>query len=631
MMKRLFSPAYNFLSLNYWLGEIDSRPLAVFRIFFAGLLFKDAIFHLPLAYWFYSNEGLLPLNTLHTVARLERFSLMDALPHTWMAIAFFLLWALVNLFLLVGYRARLMAIINFVMILSIHERNIYVLSGADTTMRVLSFWAMFLPLGQYYSVDAVRSRWSRYGRSHALEDLRVSSVSQMAFAFPVRLTQLQIAIIYIFTFVLKLPGEIWRRGEALFYAFQLRTLTLPTADWLLAYAPDWVLKLMSYTALVTEGLFVPLVFLPIAQPYLRLLGLFLGMMLHLGIAVTMAIQDFSLVMMISYSTLYEPRWIVFADKSLRRKQTPSIIAQPTQNSPLWLLLAMTRDNEIQVENSDIVEQNAPEENSSPVPAYDAWQIKDAITGEIFSGKAAWRRAVGHLALSKTWGWMVRFAFIRRAIWFMISRFVQREQPPTPAPDASTLNLSRQPNWAARTVLFAVLSTMMFSIVWWNLTGVQVHENGAMLDVDPVPRDLGRAVWYTGMWQHWGMFSPYPSVVDGWIEINGQFEDFTQFDLLTGQRPAIEMPRYFWGPVARWKKFEENMNRDRVQILLSAWGAYYCNLYNNQYALPFGRRLATLDIVWRYRDSYPPGAETLPYQEVILWHHWCYEQYAPTDQ
>jgi hypothetical protein len=637
-MKRIFSPAYNFFSANYWLGEIDSRPIAVFRIFFAALLFKDALFHLPLAYWFYSNEGIFPVNTLHSISRLERFSLMDALPYTWMAIVFFLLWALVNLLLLVGYRTRLMAVLNFVMILSIHERNIYVLSGADTTLRVLSFWTMFLPLGQYYSIDAVRKRWARYARSHVLENLRVSPLPQTAFAFPVRLVQLQIAIIYIFTFVLKLPGEIWRRGEALFYAFQLRTLTLPTADWLSVNAPDWLLKVMTYTALVSEGAFVPLVFSPIGQPLFRMLGLFLGTMLHLGIAVTMAIQDFSLVMIISYFTLYEARWIVFLDKKLRFKRNQSAIAQPPITSPLWLLLAMTRSDEIQVEainvaDNDIevndVENNSSEENPSPTPAYDSWQIKDTVSGEVFVGAAAWKQAAGHLTLSRLWAWTIQFSFVRRVIWLMTSRFVERETPPAPVSNSAVGSPRQHYHLAGRVALFASLSTLMLGVFWWNLTGVQVNENGAMLNVAPVPRDLGRVIWYTGMWQHWGMFSPYPSVVDGWIEINGQFEDYTAFNLLTGQLPAVELPRYFWGPVARWKKFEENMNRDRIQVLLTAWGAYYCNFYNNQIGLAFGRRLATLDIVWRYRDSYPPGAQTLPYQEVTLWHHWCYDQYAPT--
>ncbi|MFN8375660.1 MAG: hypothetical protein U0694_22670 [Anaerolineae bacterium] len=620
-MRRFFPPFYNFLSFDYWFGEIDSRPLAIFRIFFAALLLKDALFHLPLAYWFYSNDGLFPLPTMHSVARFDRFSLMDAMPYTWMAVAFFVLWALVNLCLLLGYRTRLMAVLNFVIIVSVHERNIYVLSGADTTLRVLSFWAMFLPMGQYYSLDALRKRWSHFARSHVLNDLRVSTAPQTAFAFPLRLVQLQVGLIYVFTFVLKLPGQIWQRGEALFYAFQLRTLTLPTADWLLLNAPDWLLKLGSYAALVIEGAFVPLVFSPVGQPVLRMLGLLLGMMLHLGIAVTMAIQDFSLVMMISYFTLYEARWIVWLDNKLRSKRTPLAIAQPAADSPLWLLLAVTRADEIRVEPLDT-------ESSAP-PAYDAWQVKDLTSDALFSGSEAWQQAAGHLPLSRLWRWVLRFHLVRRLIWVASRRLVVRDAPPTPVEQGVELLKTRRPNWIGRVIMFALLSTMLFSVAWWNLGNVEVDELGTPLPIDRIPYDLSRPIWYTGMWQHWGMFSPYPSVVDGWIEIPGYFEDYTMFDLRTGERPALEMPRYYWGPVARWKKFEENMNRDRLQALLSQWGAYYCNLYNTQLGLPFGRRLATLDIIWRYRDSYPPGTGLLPYQEEVLWHHWCYDQYAPT--
>ena len=163
----------NTLHAKYWFGRVDSRPLSVFRIFFAGLLLKNAIYSIPLATAFYSDAGYVPRSALWDgLARTDRFSIMDAMPYSWMAIVFFSIWAGVALSLLVGNRTKLMAIVNFVIVLSVHERNVYVLNGADTVIRALSFWMLFLPLGDYYSVDALRKRLSLYRGSRNIKALR---------------------------------------------------------------------------------------------------------------------------------------------------------------------------------------------------------------------------------------------------------------------------------------------------------------------------------------------------------------------------------------------------------------------------------------------------------------------------
>ena len=200
----------NTLHAKYWFGKVDSRPLSVFRIFFAGLLLKNAIYSIPLATEFYSDAGYVPRSALWDgLVRTTRFSIMDAMPYSWMAILFFGTWAAIALCLLVGYRTKLMVIINFVIVLSVHERNVYVLNGADTVIRVLSFWMLFLPLGDYYSIDALRKRLSLYRRSRNIQDLRAKGNVGTTFSFPLRILQLQVAIIYLFSFIEKLPGDAW--------------------------------------------------------------------------------------------------------------------------------------------------------------------------------------------------------------------------------------------------------------------------------------------------------------------------------------------------------------------------------------------------------------------------------------
>jgi hypothetical protein len=66
----------NTLHAKYWFGRVDSRPLSVFRIFFAGLLLKNAIYSIPLATEFYSDAGYVPRSALWDgLARTDRFPL----------------------------------------------------------------------------------------------------------------------------------------------------------------------------------------------------------------------------------------------------------------------------------------------------------------------------------------------------------------------------------------------------------------------------------------------------------------------------------------------------------------------------------------------------------------------------
>jgi hypothetical protein len=429
---------------------------------------------------------------------------MDAIASDWLAVIFFIAWAAVTVALLLGYRTRLMTILNFLCVLSIHERNVYILTSADTMMRVLSFWAMFVPLGQHYSVDARRAAHLPPGRPTT------------AFALPVRLMQLQVALVYLSTAILK-SDDIWWQGKAIHYALQLQSITLPTSDWVLTFSPDWLLKLLTYQTLVTEYAFFFLVFAPLAQPYLRGLGLALGAALHIGIGLTLAIPDFSIIMMISYLIFFDPIWINWLERRISKRPG-----------------------------------GEPPPPGTPV-----------VRG---GGRKARLTQIG---------------------------------------------------------LSIGLLTCMVGILWWNRNTLTLTGKYGSY---PMPAWLDGLMEYSGLWQGWAMFAPYPSLIDGWIVIPGKFEDGRTFDLRTGLAPADDMPRIYFGPDMRWKKYEENINRDRNAKLLQAWAVYYCRQYNTVEALPRGQRLATLEIHLRFRHSYEPGQSPGPYSDELLWKHWCYDQY-----
>ena len=205
----LSSSEYNFLHPAYWFGDADARPLALFRIAFAALMLKEAIYHIFVAEIWYSDAGMLPLRLLPSVSP-NTSTLMSGLNDTWMATAFFVVWAIIALALLLGWQTRVMSVLNLVLLVSVINRNPLVVTGADSVMQVLAFWSVFLPLGRCYSLDARR---------------RAATRRATTYAFPVRMFQLQIALIYIFTTVSKLQGRTWLNGDALYMALQVRMHT----------------------------------------------------------------------------------------------------------------------------------------------------------------------------------------------------------------------------------------------------------------------------------------------------------------------------------------------------------------------------------------------------------------------
>ncbi len=330
----LSSSESNFLHPAYWFGNVDARPLGLFRIAFAALMLKEAIYHIFVAEMWFSDAGMLPLRLLPRVSPTTP-TLMSGLNETWMAAAFFVVWAVVALLLLIGWQTRVMTVLNLILLVSVINRNQLVVTGADGVMQALAFWGLFLPLGRCYSVDARR---------------RPPNQHPTTYAFPVRMIQIQIALVYIFTTVFKLQGQTWTSGDALYMALQVRMHTFPVAEWMLANVSISVLRTLTYMALLVEGGFVVLVFAPVFQPYLRRAGLIIGVFLHIGIGVVMNVPNFPLVMIISYLLFLDSGLMDWFDTRLQTSETaseatsrlPSPAIQETQRGCQGVLLAIPR-------------------------------------------------------------------------------------------------------------------------------------------------------------------------------------------------------------------------------------------------------------------------------------------------
>jgi hypothetical protein len=284
--------------LSFWVGRLDYRPVAAFRMAFGFFLFYDLCDLLfDLRAWF-SDEGVLPRSAfLGQWARTARFSLLDSFGNVTLAHIYWLITAVAVLCMAIGYRSRLASIASFVLMAGFQERLPPLFDGSDTVIRMLLFWHMVVPSNRVWSVDAI------------LAERRGTPLDRLGPAFGVRLMQLQIAFIYLITACCKIPGHTWQQGDALHYVLHLNHVF--SRSWALSVADNpFLMAVGTYYTLVLEFSFLPLVFFPIPKlnKWTRALAMSMAIAMHIGIAFTVNVGLFSYLMPITMMMFCEPEW-----------------------------------------------------------------------------------------------------------------------------------------------------------------------------------------------------------------------------------------------------------------------------------------------------------------------------------
>ena len=256
--------------------EIDTRSLAAFRTSLGLLILADLALRSRNLRAFYTDFGVLPRTALISTADPLHLSLHVISGNAWGQGLLFLIAGGFAVALTIGYRTSIATIGSWLFLVSLHNRMPEVLNGGDFLLRLLLFWAMFLPLGARWSVDSQHANGQRT-RTH------VRSVAAAALL-------LQVVIMYSTNAAFKLSGDVWLQGEGLEYVFSLGQFTVLLGDVIGSYSA--VLQVLDYLWL---GMIV-LSFLLIVLPGLWRTGfVFLFVTMHPGMLLTMRIDLFPLI------------------------------------------------------------------------------------------------------------------------------------------------------------------------------------------------------------------------------------------------------------------------------------------------------------------------------------------------
>jgi hypothetical protein len=214
--------------------------------------------------------------------------------HT-IGLGLYLLNAVASVLMTVGFRSRLSVPLMFVASAAQAWWNPLPLSGAFEVRSAVLFGLMWADCGGKWSIDSWLA--SRRGVvEHSRGDPRL-------LAWPLYVIRFQVAVIYLSTGLYKLGGVQWRHGTALHYVLNNNAFArFPTPP-----SPEWttLLVLGTYLTLLWELAFPLLV----AFRRTRVPAIGLGIVLHLGMWITMELGPFPWVMLASYLAFLSPSWV----------------------------------------------------------------------------------------------------------------------------------------------------------------------------------------------------------------------------------------------------------------------------------------------------------------------------------
>jgi HTTM domain len=237
---------------NFFHAPCDARVCALVRIGVAVVfLVNFAVLYPDLNRWF-TAEGVLHAETLKDIGSPYAWSLLRSLPDTPLVVHLCFWTAVIhNLLLLAGVLPRLNALCLFLWIYSFQTRNPLIMDGQDTVMRMAVFFLIFIPSDRCWSLTALVRRLLK------LPPRGNAGWSLAAPGWGLRLLQIQTALIFLSTGLMKLGGQEWIDGTAIYYVARLGDFfgRFPVPAW--PFDTPWTVALMTWSVMAAE-LTIPL-------------------------------------------------------------------------------------------------------------------------------------------------------------------------------------------------------------------------------------------------------------------------------------------------------------------------------------------------------------------------------------
>lgn len=580
---------------------IDLRTLALFRIFLSTSIILDLISRSRDLVAHYTDFGVLPRAVLVNQLSDSSFSFHIMNGTAFFQAGLFFFAALIAVFLLIGWKTRFMTIISWLFLISIQNRNVWILSGEDNLLLLLTFWSMFLPLGAKYSIDAALDP------GHDKKPNTFFSVATLAIL-------IQGMSMYFFSAILKSDARWFPDGTAVYYALQLDYLATPFALWFRQF--ETLLTGLTYYVLALEFIGPVLIFSPIFHKQLRFVFMIAFITMHIGFFICLEIGLFPLIS-ITMNLLFMPSWMWNKLANRIKRSSKLVIIWYDGAYDFCLKICHILRVFLLLENVKI----QPAQNNPDIfelmQKHNSWIVEHNNKTEI-----KWSALTFLFGLSyifKALNPILSLQYVR-SIGDRFYEFIGR-------------NRSLFSHVSQRFLPFKAVSVQsgkLQTILVLFFTGFVFVQNLSTIPAIgfQLPYEYRMVRQAFGLYQNWTMFAPYPELDSPWPIIPGKLRDGANVNVYNGE---IGLPDFIKPDVvsaiyesSRWRKFIANMEDQSYTSgpypMLLNYGRYQCRLWNKNTAPP--KQLMTFEIYFNVERTQLPGIPKLLDRRSV-WTHHCF--------
>jgi predicted DCC family thiol-disulfide oxidoreductase YuxK len=607
------------MSLITRIFSLDLRSIALFRVLLGFLLLCDLLLRSFDLSDFYTDAGVLPRHDLLTISNKWYWSLHAAGGELWWQILLFTIAGIAAVALIVGYRSKLVALVSFVLLASLLNRNGLILQGGDQLLVVMCFWSLFLPLGARYSFDASLLPEFQHNPN---SNVRREDIVQSYFSVATIVIVFQVLYLYIFTAIMK-TGDAWLvRFDAAFYAVSLQHFATPIATWIKQFPP--LLGLATRYVIAVEFVAPLLVLCPFFWPWIRLTGLLLLASLHVAFLLMLNIGLFPLIDFMALSLLLPGAAWAMVKKNKQQKPTITrfnSIRLYYEDCGFCLKMCLILRTFLLSTDTEIHPAQQFPKIYSIMEKENSWVVTDEHNQPhihwyamvlLFSARTAFKPIAWIMSFPPLlWAGnkMYRWVANNRGLMGTLShRFVPYR------------NL---------TVKSTIVGSLTAAFMFYVITSYNVYSLPQVKQ--SMPAHVYQIAKTARLDQRWDMFAPYPLTTSIYVLLPGKLRNGTAVNLYpkTSDDAAWKPPERYYSLYEgyRWRKYFGRINSHSNNAVRSALGSYLCKSWNDQ-PRPIDTQLATFEI---YFVKHHTNTDSLPKKESRhrAWRHWCYPEFADT--
>ena len=570
--------------------SLDIRSLSLFRVFISLILIIDFLFtRLPYFDLFYTERGLLPLKSFLKSGSFwaETSSLNFLFSGYGYQIFLFIAAVVFFLMLLVGYKTRWAILGAWILNASFQSRNFLIINSGDVLLCLILFWSLCLPLGKYFSMDNALY-------NHKVKKNCIFSVNSFAFIF-------QILFVYFFTYLLK-TDDVWKNGQAVYYALMLDNFRTVWGDILLQY--PGIMQALSYiTYYFIEGL-VPFLFVFFGVWWrFRVTLIFFMCCFHLSLWLFLHLGCFQWICMAVWLALLPSEFWERAKKLLPGRENKLRVYYDRRCSFCKKSVFLIKTFLI-LPHVSFFEGQSDQRAFSEMEKRNSWLVFDSKTG--WHGRwQAWTVLISYSPLLFYLAPFCRMKMVSALGDWLYGKV---------AGNRKTLGFLLPPlGVEKRTYRNKTLSVLLFFFFFfcflyaaaWNIRTTDFDHYSKYMSTK-----WNKFGAFLHLHQYWNMFAPKPFDNSGWIILSAVKRDTGEKIDLWRQGQALDMKkphRYDMSfPVFRFRKMMENLVSQEFRGYSKNYLIYLCNKWNKKQE---GFSIKNIEFIYMKHKTPPPGETT----------------------